>query len=95
MLALLFVRVPETRVQALADSETVRRHWRYGQEFEILDDIGRQEFYIGIEDDIGDTTMETTFEIGDFVLRISKFGVWVKRSLKQRRWASLVHRLIS
>ena len=30
-----------------------------------------------------------------FKLRISKFGVWVKQILKRRRWAFLVHRLIS
>ena len=30
-----------------------------------------------------------------FVLRIFKFGVWVKRILKRRRWIFLVYRLIS
>ena len=30
-----------------------------------------------------------------FKLRISKFGVWVKRFLTWRRWAFLAHRLIS
>ena len=30
-----------------------------------------------------------------FELRISEFGVWVKRILTWRRWAFLVHRLIS
>ena len=29
-----------------------------------------------------------------FKLRISKFGVWVKQILKQRRWAFLAHRLL-
>ena len=29
-----------------------------------------------------------------FVLRIFKFGVWVKQILKRRRWTFLVHRLI-
>ena len=30
-----------------------------------------------------------------YTLRISKFGVWVKRILKRRRWIFLAHRLIS
>ena len=30
-----------------------------------------------------------------FILRISKFGVWVKHILKRRRWIFLVRRLIS
>ena len=30
-----------------------------------------------------------------FKLRISKFGVWVKRILTSRRWVFLAHRLIS